>query len=107
MPKEREIDRISRKSRAGFLRPEALVLAEGAVVPEKNILAPAPNQFSHRLAQDEPFYFHGADQQDSPSGMLAKDTRVMLLCYDGGKHCWIADEHGLYVQVSYGSLKKL
>ena len=33
----------------GFLRPEATVLPEGALVPERNLIRPAPNQFTHAV----------------------------------------------------------
>ena len=103
---DRKLDQISSQDE-GFIRPEARVLAKEAIVPDKNLLFPPPNQVSHQLTQEEPFYFDGIDQQEAPSGHLPQGSKVMLLCYEGGDTCWVADEHGLYVQIAIDKLRKL
>jgi hypothetical protein len=91
----------------GFVRPEAVVLPENARVPDRNLISPAPNQFTHELTRPQPFYFTGAQQVTSPDGQFPAGTKVVLLVYNGGTYCRVADGQGLYVEVEYDSLKKL
>jgi hypothetical protein len=91
----------------GFIRPEAVVLPENAVVPDKNSISPAPNQFTHELTRPAPFYFDGAQEGREPDGQLPQGTKVVLLVYDGGSYCRVADGQGLYVELEYGALKRL
>jgi hypothetical protein len=90
-----------------FLRPDAVVLSENAMVPDRNIISPAPNQFTHELTRPQPFYFDGAQQGAPPNGEFRGGTKVVLLVYNGGKYCRVADKQGLYVEIEYDSLKKL
>jgi hypothetical protein len=90
-----------------YIRPEAVVLGETAVVPEKNLISPAPNQFTHELTRSQPFYFTRAQQKTPSEGQFPAGTQVVLLRYDGGHYCRVADERGLYVEIEYDSLKKL
>ena len=91
----------------GFVRPEAIVLASNAEVPERNLLSPPPNQFTHGLTRSQPFYFQEFQQASPPDGELSAGAKVVLLVYDGGDTCRVADERGLYVATAYGGLKKL
>jgi hypothetical protein len=91
----------------GFIRPDAIVLPEDAVVPDKNIIKPAPNQFTHELARPQSFYFTAAQQGRPPDGELPQGTKVVLLIHDGGSYCRIADGQGLYVEVEYDALKRI
>ena len=91
----------------GFVRPEAAVLAEKALVPARNLIAPAPNQFTHELIRTQPYYFAGAQPGMAPDGEFAAGTKVVLLLHDGGATCRVADDRGLYVETEYGSLRKL
>jgi len=91
----------------GFVRPEVTVLPGRALVPAGSLIAPAPNQFTHELACAQPYYFAGAEQGTEPDGEFAAATQVVLLVYDGGAYCRVADGQGLYVVVAYESLKKL
>jgi hypothetical protein len=91
----------------GFLRPEALVLGENATVPDKNIILPAPNQFTHEVTRSQPFFFDIAEQLAQPSGRFPTGTKVVLLVYEGGKYCRVADGQGLYVVIEYDSLKRI
>jgi len=91
----------------GFLRPEAVVLNESALVPERNLLSPAPNQFTHELARAQPYYYTTAQQGAPPDGVFQAGTKVVLLVYDGGNQCRVADGRGLYVETAYEGLTKL
>lgn len=92
----------------GFVRPDAVVLPESAVVPDKNIIRPAPNRFTHELARAQPFYYDESSRGCAPDGELPAGTRVVLLVHDeGDPFCRVADGRGLYVEVEYKSLKPL
>lgn len=91
----------------GFVRPKATILDEGAVVPDENLISPAPNQFTHELTRSQPFYFKGAAQADAPDGELPAGTKVVLLTDEGNGYCRVVDGQGLCVEVKCGSLKKL
>jgi hypothetical protein len=88
----------------GFLRPPAVVLPESATVPDKNLIVPAPNQFTHTLTRDQSFFYNSAESAKSPDGALAAGTEVVLLVYDGGQYCRVADTRGLYVEIEYSAL---
>jgi hypothetical protein len=88
-------------------RPKAVVLPENAVVPNQNLISPPPNQFSHFLKRAQPYYFVEVKQGTPPDGEFSAGTKVLLLLYEGGKYCRVADNQGLYVEVEYDSLKKL
>jgi hypothetical protein len=91
----------------GFIRPEAVVLPENASVPDKNLISPPPNQFTHELTRPQPFYFTEVQQGMPPNGQFLARTKVVLLVYEGGIYCRVADGRGLYVNIEYDSLKKL
>ena len=91
----------------GFTRPEAVTLGENALIPDKNLIAPAPNQFTHELTRPQPYYYDGAERGAPPVGQFREGTRVVLLVHDGGTYCRVADGQGLYVEVEYDSLRKL
>ena len=91
----------------GFVRPKATILDEHALVPGENLITPAPNQFTHELPHAQPYYFTGAQQGRPPDGELPAGAKVVLLAYDGGSYCRVADERGLYVELEYQSLKRL
>ena len=90
-----------------MIRPEAVVLAENAIVPGKNLIWPAPNQFTHKLTRSRPYYFNEPRQAARPDGEFPAGTKVVLLVYNGGNYCHVADGRGLYVAVRYDGLKKL
>jgi len=91
----------------GIIRPEAVVLDENAIIPSKNLISPAPNQFTHKLTRTQPYYYTGARQQKSPEGELPAGREIVLLVYEGGRYCRVADGRGLYVEIEYDALKKL
>jgi hypothetical protein len=91
----------------GFARPEAEVLTEKALIPGQNLIAPAPNQFTHEVARAQPYYFTGAQSGMAPDGEFPAGAKVVLLHYAGGAYCRVADGRGLYVETEYDSLRKL
>jgi hypothetical protein len=91
----------------GFLRPEARVLEESALVPAANLISPAPNQFTHEVTSDQPYYYKSVEQGSPPDGFFPKGTKVVLLLYGGGSSCRVADGQGRYVDIEYASLRRL
>jgi hypothetical protein len=90
------------------IKPKAVVLPEESFVPDENIISPPPNQFTHRLAESQPYYFHGAQQAMPPNGEFPAGTKVVLMARDGGNnYCRVADGRGLYAEIEFGSLEKL
>ena len=90
----------------GMERPKAVVLPESALVPDRNRISPAPNQFTHELARAQPFHFAGSEPGSPPGGELPAGTRVLLV-HDGGARCHVLDGRGLYVEIDAGALSKL
>jgi hypothetical protein len=88
----------------GFLRPRFEILGEESLVPDANLVRPAPDRFTHELVRPEP-YSYGADE--GPAGQLPAGTRVVLMEDDGSGRCRVVDGRGLYVEVARDSLRKL
>jgi hypothetical protein len=91
-------------------RPEAEVLAASAVIPATNLIEPAPNQFTHELARPEPYYYTEyteGEEDRAPDGTFERGTPVVLLHYEGGGRCHVADGRGLYVVVARAALRRL
>ena len=91
----------------GISRPEARVLPDESIVPERNLIVPPPNQFTHQLKRAQAYYFDGAQQGRQPDGEFPSGAKVLLLVFNGGAYCRVADEQGLYVELEYESLHKL
>jgi hypothetical protein len=89
-----------------MLRPPAVVLDKKALIPERNLVRPAPNHFTHELVVDEPYHFDRPDQLDKPDGVLPARTQVALLVA-GDERCRVVAGNGLYVEVRRASLRKL
>jgi hypothetical protein len=89
-----------------MLRPETSVLSDEALVPEGNVVRPAPNRFTHELLVDEPYRFERPERADEPDGVLPAGTPVVVLV-DGPDRCRVVDGSGLYVEVRRESLGKL
>jgi hypothetical protein len=87
-------------------RPEAVVLGEEALVPERNVVKLPPNRFAHELLVDEPYRLDRPWRGDDPDGVLPSGTRVVLLIECHGR-CCVVDGSGLYVEVRRASLRKL
>jgi hypothetical protein len=84
------------------LRPKAEVLNDAALVPPKNMIAPPPNRFTHRIQEQQPYFFNSS--QKIPSGNFSPGTPVVLMVYTGGTFCWVVDGQGLYVKTAYRGL---
>lgn len=95
------------KKSGRVLRPPIVVLGKSSLIPDKNLIFPAPNQFTHEVTRQQPFYFTGAQQAAAPDGQFPAGTKVVLLVYDGGSYCRVADGQGLYVEIEYDSLRKI
>jgi hypothetical protein len=89
-----------------MLRPEALVLADDAMVPDKNVIQPAPNRFTHELMVDEPYRFDRSEHAGENDGVFPAGTLVVLLV-EGPDRSRVVDGRGLYVDVRRASLRKL
>ena len=90
-----------------FIRPKAEVLPEESVIPDKNLIHPPPNIFTHQLIRPQPFYFTSMMQNSPPDGEFSEGTKVVLLRHDGGNNCRVIDGQGLYAEIEFDSLKKL
>ena len=73
-----------------------------ALIPERNLVRPAPNHFTHELVVDEPYHFHRPDQLDEPDGVLPARTQVALLA-EGDERSRVVAGNGLYVEVRRAS----
>ena len=80
-----------------MIRPKATVLPESALVPERNLIQPPPNQFTHEVISEQPYYYKDPEPTDSPDGVLKAGTKVVLLLHKGGGLCRVATEQGLHV----------
>jgi hypothetical protein len=87
-------------------RPEALVLGEEALLPERNVVRPPPNRFTHQLTVDEPYRLDRPERSAEPDGVFPAGTRVVLLV-EGPDRCRVVDGRGLYVEVRRDSLREL
>jgi hypothetical protein len=88
-------------------RPKPEILPASAIIPSANLIAPAPNQFTHELVQRAPFYYSDAGEDRAPDGMFERGTPVVLLHSDDGGRCYVADGRGLYVVVNRELLRRL
>ena len=88
-------------------RPKAEVLPASALIPTTNLIAPAPNRFTHEIARQAPFYYAAGDEERTPDGMFERGTPVVLLHDEGGERCHVADGRGLYVVVDRKALRRL
>jgi hypothetical protein len=85
-------------------RPKSVVLPESAQPPDRNLLRPPPNQFSHLIEAEQPYYFNGVTETAPPAGCFSAGTRVLLLRQDN-RECWVADGRGLYVAIACNGIR--
>jgi hypothetical protein len=90
----------------GFVSTDASVLDDSAIIPDKNLIKPPPNKFTHELKRQEPYYYSEIKKTKEPDGEFAAGTKVLLV-REEKDHCRVADEQGLYVEIECDSLKKL
>jgi hypothetical protein len=91
----------------GFVRPQATVLSAKALIPDANLILPAPNQFTHVLTRPQPYYFTEPEAGAEPDGKFPRGTKVVLLAHPGGPYCRVADGEGRHVVIQCASLKRL
>jgi hypothetical protein len=87
-------------------RPKATILPDSSLVPEGNLVRPAPTRFTHKLTVKQPFHFTGSDQTSPPDGLLPAGTKVVLIKADGDV-CQVVDSRGLRVTTSREGLRRL
>jgi len=91
----------------GIGRPEAIVLPDTSLIPPRNRISPAPNQFTHVMTRRQPFYFLQGPADAPANGELSAGAQVVLMVHDGGPWCWVADASGLYVVTAFEGLTRL
>lgn len=90
-----------------IIRPKATVLPESALVPERNLIQPPPNQFTHTVISEQPYYYKDPEPTDSPDGVFKAGTRAVLLRHKGGGLCHVATEQGLHVVTAVEGLRPI
>jgi hypothetical protein len=90
-----------------MLRPKAVVLSAAALIPDRNQVLPAPNQFSHMLKSRQPYFYSFAHECKVASGFFAMGTKLLLLFHDGGAMCRVLDAQGLYVSTEFKGLRRI
>lgn len=100
------MDRASGPPDEGVLRPERMVLGDDALIPDENVVRPAPRRFTHELAVDEAYYFDRETADRAPDGVLAAGTHVVVADLGQG---WsrVIDHRGLAVDVHTARLRRL
>jgi len=89
----------------GFLRPRFEILGEDSLVPDDNLVRPAPDRFTHELVRAEPYFYRPGE---APAGHLPAGAPVVLLTEDDGAgRCRVVDGRGLSVEVASDSLRRL
>jgi hypothetical protein len=88
------------------LRPDMVELEDQALVPDHNLIRPAPTRFTHELVVDEPYYFDRPGPSAEPDGVLPAGTPVVVLVL-GEDRSRVADASGRYVEVATASLRPL
>lgn len=83
------------------------MLPASAAVPPANLLQPAPNQFTHALEAEQPFFYRADHHRSKPDGTLAAGASVVLMRRDGPDLCHVVDARGLYVVTAFSGLVRL
>lgn len=81
------------------------MLSESALVPETNVMRPAPTELTHELLVDEPFSFDRSRPTGHPDGVIPAGTAVAVI-HAHADLCRIADASGLSVHVRRSSLRE-
>jgi len=91
----------------GMSRPKASVLPESSLVPNRALIRPPPDQFTHVVRVDQWYRYSGASPSGPPDGTLLAGARVVLLSHDGGSDCYVVDGRGLHVLTPFCGLVPL
>ncbi len=84
---------------------KAEILPDRALIPVPNLISPPPDQFTHELTRDEP-YFYSSPAPSGADGTLPAGTRVLLMRQEGSR-CRVVDARGLYVEIDCDGLRRL
>ena len=97
-----------RRGGEGFLRPRFEIMGEESLVPDENLVRPAPDRFTHELVRTEPYFYGlpGPGGDVPPDGRLPAGAHVVVLT-DRGDWCRVVDGRGLAVEVARDSLREL
>ena len=90
-----------------MIRPKPSVLPASALLPDRNILEPPPNEFTHEVVAEQPYYYVGPHQTAPPEGTFPAGTKVVLLKHDGGSVCRVADGRGVCAATAFDGLRPL
>ena len=89
-----------------MLRPKSRFLDESALVPQSNVVRPAPTRFTHVLSVNTPFYLDRERTGDEPEGILQAGTPVVVASTHGDR-CRVVDGRGLAVDVPWEHLQEI
>lgn len=87
-------------------RPQAIVLSDSALVPDRN-LQPPPTEFTHEVVASQPYYYIGPQQASPPEGSFPAGTKVKLHIRGEGSMCEVVDARGLCVTTSFAGLRPI
>jgi hypothetical protein len=80
----------------GMIQPESQVLPGAALVPDRNVIDPPPDRFTHTVTRVQPYFYAVPSENHAPDGHFQAGALVVLL-KDQNPYCWVADAQGLYV----------
>ena len=89
-----------------FLRPEATVLPDSALVPEANLVHP-PRHFTHTLQAAQPYHYAPPAVGAAGDGTFEAGARLQLVSHPGGPWCVVVDGRGLRVVTAFSGLQAL
>jgi hypothetical protein len=87
------------------LRPKVHALDQSALVPDSNVVRPAPTRFTHKLTMDTPFRLD-RDGTGEPDGTLPAGTQVVVTATQGDR-CRVVDGRGLAVDIPGDRLQEI
>lgn len=80
------------------------MLPASAAVPGAKLLQPEPNQFTHTVAAEQPYFYHAGRHAAKPDGTLPAGASVVLMRRDDAGWCHVVDARGLYVVTAFSGL---
>jgi hypothetical protein len=93
-------------SNGTMIRLEVHVLGRSALLPDSNVVRPAPTHFTHELAVDTPFHLDRNPAYGESDRILPAGTRVVVAA-TRGERCRVVDGRGLAVVVPRSHLHQL
>jgi hypothetical protein len=88
------------------LRPKVHALDGSALVPDSNVVRPAPTRFTHELTVDTPFRLDREVPGNAPDGTLPVGTPVVVTAMHDDR-CRVVDGRGLAVDVPRDHLQEI